>query len=184
MSQPRVASRERFGSAAPSQSPPAISVDPTTCTARPATQGVKRAASTTRAPTRWPMSQPAPGTPTGRQSSSHSATPPTHPTHVSHTQRSAAHRRAIQTRRQHRRGPACHIGARVPHHQELTHGSDTWQQGGVMASQPRVLHHLQAARPPRATTLIHHHAGDTSGQRFHQGPPLKHFASAPGLCAK
>ena len=64
------------------------------------------------------MSQPAPGPPIGRQSSGYSATPLTHPTHVSHSQRSEAHRRAIQTRWQHGRGLVCHIRACVPHHQE------------------------------------------------------------------
>jgi hypothetical protein len=124
-------------------------------TARPDSQGARRAASTTSTPTRWPVSQqnpglahseaalppsplarttcvscaprraahwraiqlwpssmarnrrtilggrppfgaatsqPAPGTPIGRQSSGSTATPPAHPTRILHTQRSAAHR--------------------------------------------------------------------------------------------
>jgi len=40
------------------------------------------------------VSQPALGTPIGRQSSSHSATPLTHLTCISHMRRSSAHRRA------------------------------------------------------------------------------------------
>ena len=44
----------------------------------------------------------------------------------------------------------------------------------------RIHHHAQAARPHPHN----HHMGNTSGRRFCQGPPLKHFTSAPGLCAK
>jgi hypothetical protein len=55
------------------------------------------------------------GMPIERQSSGYFATPPAHPTHISHTRRPAAHRRAIQTRRQYGHGPARHIGAHVPH---------------------------------------------------------------------
>ncbi|HEX3641014.1 MAG TPA: hypothetical protein VHV10_06980, partial [Ktedonobacteraceae bacterium] len=93
------------------------------------------------------MSQPPPGTPVGKQSSGSSATPPAHPTRVSHTRRSAAQRRAIQMRRQHGRGPARHIGARVPHHREWAHCTDARRQGGVVASQPR-LSPLLAIPPP------------------------------------
>ena len=136
-----------------------------------------------------------PGTPTGRQSSGSSATPSAHPTCISHTRRSRAHRRAFQTRRQHRRGPARHVEARVPHHRERAHRSHAWQQGGIAPLQPRLSHlrrpqgshhtpfehqgaiatmrerrnhhHARAARSPH---LIHHHTGDTSGRRFRQGP--------------
>ena len=72
-----------------------------------------------------------------------SATSPTHPTRVSHTRRSAAHRRAIQTQQQHRRGPA-----RIPHHRERPRHTNAQRQGGVAASQPR-LSPLLAIPPPR-----------------------------------
>ena len=93
------------------------------------------------------MSQPAPGTPIGRQSSSYSATPLTNPTHVSHSQRSAAHRRPIQMQWQHGCGLACYIRAPIPHHQERPHCTDAWQQGGITASQPH-LSPLLAIPPP------------------------------------
>ncbi len=77
-----------------------------------------------------------------------SATSPTHLTRVSHTRRSAAHRRAIQMQQQHHRGPAHHIGARVPHHRERPRRTNARQQGGVAASQPH-LSPLLAIPPPR-----------------------------------
>jgi len=77
-----------------------------------------------------------------------SATSLTHPTCVSHTRRSAAHRRAIQTRQQHRCGPARHIGACVPHHRERPRRTNARQQGGIAASQPH-LSPLLAIPPPR-----------------------------------
>jgi hypothetical protein len=85
-------------------------------------------------------SQPAPGTPIGRQSSGSSTTSPAHTTRISHTRRSAAHRRAIQTRRHHGHGLARHIRARVPHLWERPHRSDARRQGGIVASQPRIIH--------------------------------------------
>jgi len=90
----------------------------------------------------------------------------------------------IQTQRQPRHGPARHIGARVPHHRERAHRSDARRQGGVMASQPHVSHTAAVIatttrdHPPSITTRA------TQAARFRQGPPFKHFASAPGLCAK
>jgi len=87
-------------------------------------------------------------------------TSPTHPTRVLHTRRSAAHRRAIQTRQQHRRGPARHIGARVPHHRERPHRSDVRRQGGVTPLQPRLKHLFQASQQPIATTREWHDDDD------------------------
>ena len=77
---------------------------------------------------------------TGGQSSGYSTTLPAHPTHISHMWKSAAHRRAIQTRQQHRCGLACHIGVCVPHHQEWAHHSHAWWQGGIEPLQPRLRH--------------------------------------------
>jgi hypothetical protein len=60
-------------------------------------------------------SQPAPGTPNGRQLSGLFAIPLAPLTHISHMRISAAHKRAIQMRQQHGCGPvACHIGACTP----------------------------------------------------------------------
>jgi len=98
------------------------------------------------------MLQPAPGTPIGRQSSGYSATPLTHPTHILHSRRSEAHRRAIQIRRQHGCGLACHIGARIPHHQEQPHRTDARWQGGIVASQPH-LSPLLAIPPPYFSSI-------------------------------
>jgi len=53
-----------------------------------------------------------------------------------------------------------------------------------MASQPRISHTAVVIATTMHDHPIHHHTGDTSGRRFRQGPPFKHFASAPGLCAK
>src|SRR6266581_2671890 len=79
------------------------------------------------------MSQPALGTPIGRQSSGYSATPPTHLTHILHSQRSEAHRRAIQIRWQHGRN-WCATSGRASPIIESDHIAPT--HGGKEALQP------------------------------------------------
>ena len=87
-----------------------------------------------------------------------SATSPAHPTRISHTRKSAAHRRATKMQRQHGRGQAHHIRVHIPHLQERAHRRDARRQGGVMASQPRVIQVPAAARPPHHTlkAAAHH----------------------------
>jgi len=118
-----------------------------------------------------------------------SATSPTHPTRISHTRRSAAHRRAIQTRQQHRRGPARHIGARVPHHRERPRRTNARRQGGVAASQPRLSPLLaipppcffQAAKRPIATTRERvQPPSPPSSSLLRPGTPQRHS----GRCAR
>src|SRR6266581_4194139 len=127
------------------------------------------------------MSQPAPGTPIGRQLSGYSATPPTHLTHISHSRRSEAHRRAIQIQWQHGHGLVCHIGAHISHHREQPHRTDAWWQGGIMASQPH-LSPLLAIPPPCFSSIVaaivttcerrdchHHHHHHHQGRAHHSG---------------
>ena len=85
-----------------------------------------------------------------------STTSPTHPTRISHTRRSAAHRRAIQTRWQQCHGPVHHIGACVPHHQErhtaVTHSGKeaSWPRSPASyTTRKQHDHHMQ---PPSSIT--------------------------------
>ena len=126
------------------------------------------------------VSQPAPGMPTGRQSSGYAATPLTHPTRVSHTRRSAAHRRAIQN------ATAVwpwtgtpHWGARPPPSRAGTPQRCTAARRRRGLAAPRHIH----SQPPSGnpTTLFFKHRSSHRDHHHHH-PHTEHTACHHWTC--
>ena len=116
-------------------------------------------------------------------------TPSAHPARASRAEVSSPPEGKIQTQRHQGHGPACHIGARVPHLRERPHRSDAQRQGGIAASQPRIIHipaphhipfraprrhrnHARVAQPPPITP---------STSRAITGPTRSSITGSPAL---